>query len=191
MVEKHRKPRKPSRDMLKEKGLAIEDLIEAYEKTKTIKGASELLGVNSGTFHRTMIKNGYVFTRGRKGIKKKHTSAVAEWLRKHNDVALPRNYKEIAEIMSIPVPTVRAYFKRRQERLQQILKENYNIIDLDLFGLKDQAGHMVTNKGLSTFRTYVDDFALCFVVKATTLSGNRVTFVVQPDEYLKMFEGKE
>lgn len=186
MIEKHRKP---SRNVLKEKGITIEDMIEAYEKEKSINRASALLGINAGTFHRNMVKNGYVFTRGRKGMKKKHTSAVAEWLRKHNDVALPRNYKEIAEIMDIPVSTVRAYFKRRQERLQQLLKENHDIIGLDLFGLKDQAGHMVTNKGLSSTKIYVDDFALCFVVKATTLSGNRVTFVIQQDKYLEMFEG--
>lgn len=186
MVEKHRKP---SRNILKEKGLTIEDMIEAYEKEKSINRASALLGINAGTFHRNMVQNGYVFTRGRKGIKKKHTSAVAEWLRKHNDVALPRNYKEISEIMDIPVSTVRAYFKRRQERLQQLLKENNDIIGLDLFGLKDQAGHMVTNKGLSSTKIYVDDFALCFVVKAVTLSGNRVTFVIQQDKYIEMFKG--
>jgi hypothetical protein len=46
---------------------------------------------------------------------------------------------------------------------------------------------MITNKGLLTMRIIIDDFALCFVVKATTLSGNRVTFVIQQDEYLKMF----
>lgn len=187
MGEKYIKRQKPSRDILREKGLQIEDLIEAYEKERSIKRASEILGINSGTFHSVMKKNGYVFTRGRKGIKKKHTSVVAEWLRKHSDVALPRNYKEISDIMDIPVATVRAYFKRRQERLHQILKEYHDIIGLDLFGLKDVSGHMITNKGLSSTKIYVDDFALCFVVKASTLSGNRVTFVIQQDEYLKMF----
>jgi len=134
-----------------------------------------------------MQKHGYVFTRGRKGFKKKHTSVVAEWLRKHPDAVLPRNYKEIAEQMDIPVATVRAYFKRRQERLHAILKEYNDIMGLELFGLKDVSGHMVTNKGLSQLRTYIDDFALCFVIKAVTLSGNRITFVMQQDEYLKMF----
>jgi len=183
-IKKH----KPSRNMLKEKGLTVEELIDAYEKYKTINKASKSLGVNAGTFHRTMKNNGYVFTRGRKTFKKKHTSVVAEWLRKYNDVALPRNYKDIAEIMDIPVSTVRAYFKRRQERLHQILKEYNNIIGLELFGLKDIAGRMVTNKGLSTIKVYVDDFALCYKAMATTLSGNRLTFIIQLQDYLKMFD---
>jgi hypothetical protein len=197
MVEKNRKQhikkykQKPSRDMLRERGLRIEDLVEAYEKEKTIKGASALLKVNAGTFHRIMQKNGYVFTRGRQGFKKKHTSIVANWLRKYSDKKLPRNYKEISTIMDIPVSTVRAYFKRRQERLQAILREDYDIIGLDLFGLRDVAGHMYTNKGLSATKIYVDDFALCFIVKASTLSGNRLTFVVQQDEYLKMFNKEQ
>ena len=93
----------------------------------------------------------------------------------------------IAEQMEIPVATVRAYFKRRQETLHQILKEFNDIIGLELFGMKDHSGHMVTNKGLSQTRIYVDDFALCFIVKAVTLSGNRMTFVIQHEEYLKMF----
>lgn len=177
----------PSRDVLREKGYTIEDLIETYEKFKTIKKASAELGMNAGTFHRVMKENGYVFTRGRKNIKKKHTSIVAEWLRKHSDVVLPRNYKEIAEIMDIPIATVRAYFKRRQEFLNGILKEHNDIIGLDLFGLKDVSGKMITNKGLSTTRVYVDDFALCYVVKACSLSNNRFTFVIQQDEYMRMF----
>jgi hypothetical protein len=189
MVEKHRKKNNlPSRDVLREKGLSIEDLIEAYEEEKSIVRASISLGINSGTFHSVMKKNGYVFTRGRRGFKKKHTSIVADWLRKHSDVALPRNYKEISDRMDIPVATVRAYFKRRQEKLHSILIEHNDIIGLDLFGLKDVSGHMITNKGLLTMRIIIDDFALCFVIKATTLSGNRVTFVIQQDEYLKMFD---
>ena len=131
------------------------------------------------------------FTRGRKGMKKKHTSVVAEWLRKHKDVKLPRNYKEIAEIMDIPLPTVRAYFKRRQERLQATLNKYNDIIGLDLFGIRDQAGHMITNKGLSSTNIYVDDFALCFIVKAVTLSGHRTTFVIQHENYLEMFGVEE
>ena len=187
MGEKNRKREKPSRSVLREKGLCIEDLIEAYEKEKSIVRASESLEINPGTFHSVMKKSGYVFTRGRRGIQKKHTSVVAEWLRKHSDVSLPRNYKEISVIMDIPVATVRAYFKRRQERLQAFLAENNNIIELDLFGLRDVAGHMYTNKGLSSVKIYVDDFALCYVAKACTLSGNRITFIIQQDEYFKMF----
>jgi hypothetical protein len=187
MGEKYRKRQTPSRNVLKEKGLTIEDLIEAYEKEKSINRASKKLDINAGTFHKTMQDHGYVFTRGRKGIKKKHTSVVAEWLRKHADIALPRNYKEISNIMDIPLATVRAYFKRRQERLQRVLREHNDIIGLDLFGLRDVSGAMITNKGLSATKIYVDDFALCFVIKALTLSGNRVTFVVQQEEYEKMF----
>lgn len=187
MGEKYIKRDKPSRDVLREKGLVIEDLIEAYEKTKTIRGASESLGMNPGTFRTVMTKNGYVFTRGRKSFKKKHTSVVAEWLRKHPDIVLPRNYKQISEQMDIPVATVRAYFKRRQERLHQVLREYNDIIGLDLFGLKDIAGRMVTNKGLSSIKIYVDDFALCYKALATTLSGNKLTFIIQLQEYLKMF----
>lgn len=192
MGENYRKrDNTPSRDVLREKGLTFEDLVDAYEKEKTISKASQFLGINSGTFHNVMRKNGYVFTRGRRGLKKKHTSVVAEWLRKHTDAVLPRNYKDIAEQMDIPVATVRAYFKRRQEKLHSILKEHNDIIGLDLFGLKDVSGHMITNKGLSSVRVIIDDFALCYVVKASTLSGNRVTFVIQQDKYLEMFNQKE
>lgn len=190
MGEKYRKRDNPSRDALREHGLTIEDLVDAYEKEKTIKGASALLGMNSGSFHRAMQAYGYVFTRGRRGIKKKHTSAVAEWLRKHADMPLPRNYKSIAETMDLPLATVRAYFKRRQEKLHEVLQEHNDIIGLDLFGLVDVSGHMITNKGLSTLRVIIDDFALCYVIKAVTLSGNRVTFVMQQDQYLEMFKPK-
>ncbi len=181
----------PSRDALREKGLVLEDLIEAYEQEKTIVKAARKVGVSSSTFHRIMLQKGYVFTRGRKNTKKKHTSVVANWLRKHSDVALPRNYKKISEIMDIPLATVRAYFKRRQDRMQQILIDYHDIIGLPLFGLKDVSGNMITNKGLNDVKVYVDDFALCYVIKASTLSGARLTFIRQFEEYLEMFEPKE
>jgi hypothetical protein len=192
MGEKYRKRDNPSRSCLREHNLTIEDLRNAYVAEGSIRRASKKVGISTTSFHRTMVADGFSFTKkGKIHASKQHTSIVAAWITKNPTVILPRQYKGIADITNIPVQTIRAYFKRRQDRLQSILQRHNNIIDLPFFGMPNTNGQIIINKNLKETQITIDNFALCYIIKAVTLSGNKITFIMQLPDYLEMFNQGE
>jgi len=107
-----------SRNILKEKGVSIEDLKHAYFKHQNAKAVGEEFGISQKSVLRLLTKAGIVIYHGRpvgeERGKPYHTSCLAEWLRANPGVKLPRSVEKIAELTGCTKDEVKTYLYRRR-----------------------------------------------------------------------------
>lgn len=99
----------------------VSKAIAAYRRAGSLRKAAKLLGVSHTTVH-TVLKDQRQLLRPpgggfRKGhyMPEVHTSAVAEWFRRHSFAVMPRSPKQIAFVIGCSSESVRCYLYRRRK----------------------------------------------------------------------------
>jgi hypothetical protein len=113
---------------LKESRMRYTDLINLYKQLKTVKAVADHLGWHKQTVSSHLKKAGVSIKPGRrKGSvpvsKLHHYACLAEWIREHPDIKLPRNVEAIAEITGCTKDEVKSYLYRRRKIIQQRLRK--------------------------------------------------------------------
>ena len=110
-------------------------IVRTYESWGSCRKAADILGIHHSTVSKYLREAGikvnesgwsYVNTeklRDRHLHKRK--GKFAQWLRDHQNVQLPRDYKKIAEITNLNYDTIRGYFRRNEEDLQKFISEYF------------------------------------------------------------------
>ena len=101
--------------------LSVAKMKAAYKRTGSLKRAGELLDVSKDSIRKYLHEAGIeVKPAGQaqwkgKLVPQKHTSCLAEWLKRHPKVKLPKSPKAIAFITGCSYSSVQSYLYRRKK----------------------------------------------------------------------------
>ena len=102
-----------------ERGLSPDSIIKTYQDSKNLNEAAKRLNVCEKTLRNWLDEFGYGRKRGfPKGVPKRDTSCLAEWIRAHPDTALPTSVVAIASLTGCSESSISSYIYRRRLSLE-------------------------------------------------------------------------
>lgn len=117
-----------SRNILKEKGYTQDQIVELYMLTRNLRQLEKDLGISRKTLSKILDRAGLALRPGRKKgtpnkMKDYHYSCLAEWLRKHSGIPLPRSIVKISQLTGCTKDEVKSYIYRRRRSIAKRLKK--------------------------------------------------------------------
>jgi hypothetical protein len=167
------------RKKIYEKGSSIEEVVSLYESLGTVKKVASYFGLSGRTIRNYLKTAGVTPYRGRrKGEKigpRKHYSALVNWVREHPETDLPRSVPEISKLTGCSPDLVRAYLRRRREKVLDFVEEMPNLAEKSLL-LQDEEGRSIPSKAFEWYIRSVDRYGLEIIIRAMLKNGKVHTF---------------
>ena len=152
------------------RGLSPDSIIATYEAAPNLEVAATQLDICEKTLRNWLDTFGYGRKRGfPKGVSKRDTSCLSEWIRSHPGEPLPTSIAAIARLTGCTTAAVTSYLHRRRESLEARVRA---VPDLRLLKATLKVGETsLPTANIAHYTVYVRDHSERLKVAGTLRDG--------------------
>jgi len=177
--------------LLRKKNLNYHHLGLMYEELGTLKAIAERTGICTKTLKKYLGDAGITVRRGLpRGtrVSPKHRSCLANWLREHPGVPLPRKVQEIVEMTGCSANAIKTYLYRRRKEIRDYVKSvDFKQIKAVLHSIQ---GDPFPTRSIEYFETKVDPYSFHVYLDVRTYAGTQHRVELSLDEVKRIWESR-
>lgn len=119
-----------------------------------------------------------------------HRGCVADFIREHPDVKLPRSLQDIATVTGCSYAAVNGYFVRRRRFVREEVRKLPALIPLQI-ALPDPRGRLINSRYFVSYAYVVDPFTFDVVLKTRLSNGAALDFRFILEDLIEIIEASQ
>ena len=168
--------------------ITLEDLVNEYEKVRTIKGVAKNYSCSERTVRRYLDKAGVTRQRGPDASTDLGApydrGCLGLWIKAHRAVAMPHSVRKITALTGCTKDEVKCYLYRKRRELRRLLSRLPRLDEVNII-LPTTAGYKVPTRAFQAYKLYLNKWSFTVKIVAWLKPGGKKVTIEVPASTLK------